>query len=799
MSFLSKFLVISTILGIALSGAGAFAQEAAVSLDENVTPADLGVEDPRILPGNPFYFLKNAVRGVESFFTFDEIKKAELRQKFADQKLIELKKLTETKPGETKALDEAFENYQAELNLLQGAVAGIIDKPAADEFMDKFIDHNFRHQKYFGLLEKELPEMAERIRERNMDVLSSAAGLVSPEALKGKIVKITEEQSGSDFKHFKNLEILEALEEKLPEQAKEAIRSAQENSLKRLHEDLELMSPEDREKFQDYVENIGGNEIQHLKTVQKLEAEEISKNVREQVEAAKEMAFSKINDKTEADREELLDQLKQGKIENLRIINELEVNLSSEAKEKILEMKHEVEKKIKEIIEATDDPEKQEKLLTELKDFHDVKQLGILEEMGKVVSSNGEEFLERAREQIRVEIEKDVDGANNEEQLRLKFDKLSGDMPNHITIINNLRVSEEITEGLLEGQAAKLGRVVANIKDLPKLEELKQRIENAAVEVDLRKYRPDIFQEIDDQENNLLEGMSEEDAARQIQKAEEKIIAVEEEFSALDEDRKADIAERSSYRVLLANAQKKLEEAKNAYEEGSYGNAFGMANAAFHNADNVLMIIKKMLLNVDFFQDEEIENRFFEEGIMLKERLEERFRVQFPTGTIPLPGEVKLRFIAPEEDAVSGEKPTICIAIYDPVCGKDGKTYSNKCQAGVAGVEIEHEGPCKGLAPVDATRLIQPSTGSVTVGLANPAAVYCQKLGYQYITKTDAAGAQRGICILSNTDICDDWEFYNGECGVEYRKDNIIGTPSLEVEKREETFGDILPVEDVGF
>jgi len=36
----------------------------------------------------------------------------------------------------------------------------------------------------------------------------------------------------------------------------------------------------------------------------------------------------------------------------------------------------------------------------------------------------------------------------------------------------------------------------------------------------------------------------------------------------------------------------------------------------------------------------------------------------------------------------------ICTMQYDPVCGCDGKTYSNACVAGNAGVRSYTKGPC---------------------------------------------------------------------------------------------------------
>jgi len=278
-----------------------------VNAEENIEAQDLGIGEPILLPDSPLYFLKEWGRNLQSLFTFNPVAKARLKEKFSNERLIELKKMVEQKKSREK-IEKGIENYQKGIEAVKKAADRIREKAEENvevgKFLDKFIQQQTLHQKLLQRLETQVPpEAFEKIktaRERHLERFGEVMNKLEDkkEKLQERLEKNLEKIKGGEFKEFKNLEVLKNLEEKVPEEAKEAIRKARESFLLRLKEKLEKLPPESQEKFKDYVERISGDKEKQMEILENLkEGLKERPEIREKLLQSREEILSKIKER----------------------------------------------------------------------------------------------------------------------------------------------------------------------------------------------------------------------------------------------------------------------------------------------------------------------------------------------------------------------------------------------------------------------------------------------------------------------------------------------------------------------
>jgi len=79
----------------------------------------------------------------------------------------------------------------------------------------------------------------------------------------------------------------------------------------------------------------------------------------------------------------------------------------------------------------------------------------------------------------------------------------------------------------------------------------------------------------------------------------------------------------------------------------------------------------------------------------------------------------------------------------------------------VNGAWVKHGNPS---TPMPTTGCVPPVNTNNNTGLANPASQFCLDHDGQLTVEYDATGGESGLCVFTNGDKCDEWQYFRSEC-----------------------------------
>ena len=308
--------------------------------DEMVTAEDLNATTP-----GPFHFLKKIVRTFEKTFTFDQTKKADLEIEEAHEELLYAQKIAEENPENAKSqakAEKALDRFETNIEKAKDRVTAIKEQGAeqADRFLEKIADMQIKQQKVLDNIEDKMPEvMLEKITAVKAKVLEhTTQAMIRVAENKEKMIEKLDEnfanQVGSQFREFKNIEMMEKIKEHMPEADKIMIEEMQIKARERFAQDVSALSPEEQaKKFERYMAQIKGNALTQMEILDDFKANaDVSDDFLAEIEQGKEKLINKFEEKFRSladpkHREQLMEKAANGDIEGLRALQQMQENL----------------------------------------------------------------------------------------------------------------------------------------------------------------------------------------------------------------------------------------------------------------------------------------------------------------------------------------------------------------------------------------------------------------------------------------------------------------------------------------
>jgi len=484
-------------------------ESAAAQADNTAGAEILGVGEPKLLPSSPFYFFKEIGRGISNAFTFSEEKRAEKKLDQASERLAEVEimmsETTSEDAGKNKTIANSLTKYQKDIDKANASIEKVEkDSNAYNNLINKAVDKYSAFAKVMAA-DEDLAldidkDIVQEIYKSKEGVLNNLAGSIENLPDSSKLEEILQNQSGSDFKEFKNLEVLGELEGKLPEQAAEAVSNAQDKIRAKMEEKLSASTEgKTGEDFANYVIALKGNQAEHMAILDELsKSEDLPDEVADGFRKAKDAAAINFSKKmiNHPAAEQMMEEIASGDIDKLRVLEEMADALPDYSEVKA-ELEQAREKALGRAAEKMDQIESvDDKISFLIKDgVPDAKSFVILDQLQGKFTPEQQEKMAGVRNKAFQIFSDIVDNSENSEKL---LERLSGDSPKDIELIAAIRenLPADVApkfEILAKKQLAKVEDRIMNEDNMEKLMEMRDEMSDSPKAQEfINKYAPEM-------------------------------------------------------------------------------------------------------------------------------------------------------------------------------------------------------------------------------------------------------------------------------------------------------------------
>ncbi len=266
-----------------------------INQNENLSYSDLGVSQPSLLPGNPFYFLKGWWQGVQLFFAFNPQAKAQLLLSDSNEHLAEIKALAAQNAAPT-ALQQAVNNYDSSWQSLESQVAALQtqqNSPASAVLLSQISSTLLKQQKLFDYLSAQVASNQNAAQSLNaaqkaaLQYYGSVVTGFSSGAVVNALNAAAADQPGTGaFKNLKNIEVLMKVFNNVPAQAQPAIENVLLNHINQTANQIATLNANQLHLLQQFAVAGNGDLVNKLEALNLLKQQSLNPNLQTTVSAA---------------------------------------------------------------------------------------------------------------------------------------------------------------------------------------------------------------------------------------------------------------------------------------------------------------------------------------------------------------------------------------------------------------------------------------------------------------------------------------------------------------------------------